>query len=176
MKGPTLRVGRRVKYGILMTFLNSTLIANYVSHKVVEAGHSLSVLKLQKLLYYVEAWHLAFFNIPVFEEDFQAWVHGPVNSSVFAHFKYAKNKFMYSDINMGDVEITNFETIPAALNSHIENVLETYAKYSGAQLEELTHNERPWVEARIGLKPYEASKNPISKDLMRDYYRSLMSA
>ena len=52
-----------------------------------EHGSPVSNLKLQKLLYYAQAWHLAFFGAPLFDEDFEAWVHGPVVPRVFRCYR-----------------------------------------------------------------------------------------
>ena len=57
-------------------------ITDLIASKFVVGG-ALSVLKLQKLLYYVEAWHVAFFNKMLFDDEFQAWVHGPVCVPIF---------------------------------------------------------------------------------------------
>jgi uncharacterized phage-associated protein len=50
-------------------------------------------LKLQKLVYYSEAWHLAYFERPLIPEDFEAWVHGPVVRSLWDHYKGRGNIF-----------------------------------------------------------------------------------
>ena len=53
-------------------------LANFLLVTCRESGEVLTNLKLQKLMYYSQAWHLALRDIPLFNEDFQAWVHGPV--------------------------------------------------------------------------------------------------
>ena len=42
--------------------------------------------QLQKLCYYAQAWHLALLNRPLFDEEFQAWIHGPVCPTLYAHY------------------------------------------------------------------------------------------
>jgi uncharacterized phage-associated protein len=53
-------------------------VANYFIRRAHDSGEFISNLKLQKLLYYSQAWHLAIFDRRLFPERFQAWVHGPV--------------------------------------------------------------------------------------------------
>ncbi len=50
------------------------------------AGDSITHLKLQKLIYYAQAWSLALFKTSLFNEDLQAWVHGPVAPSIYRRF------------------------------------------------------------------------------------------
>ena len=52
-----------------------------------EAGDSITHLKLQKLIYYSQAWSLALNGIALFEEDFEAWAHGPVIPEVYQEYK-----------------------------------------------------------------------------------------
>lgn len=39
----------------------------------------ISNLKLQKLLYYEQGYHLAIFDTPLFDADIEAWMYGPGN-------------------------------------------------------------------------------------------------
>ena len=151
-------------------------ITDLIASKFVVNDHPLSVLKLQKLLYYVEAWHVTFYNKKLFDDDFEAWVHGPVCREIFTRFKYNHNKFMYSDVSINDlslVESSSFEDYDE-VNAHVENVLETYGKFSGAQLEEITHGEDPWRKARGELAPHEPCDAIITKESMREFYLKLV--
>ena len=151
-------------------------ITDLIASKFVVNGGSLSVLKLQKLLYYVEAWHVTFFDEKLFDDDFEAWVHGPVCKKVFTRFKYEHNKFIYSDVSVDDLKVdtaSNFRDYKD-VNAHIENVLETYGKFSGAQLEELTHGEDLWLNARGDLTPNEPCETVITKESMREFYLKLV--
>lgn len=150
-------------------------VTDLIASKFVPKQGSLSVLKLHKLLYYAEAWHAAFYDAALFEDDFEAWVHGPVCRPVFKRFR-DRDKLMYSEVLEEDLSmeaiggITPYETV----NAHVENVLETYGAFSGSQLEQLTHREDPWRIARGDRAPYEPCSNLITKESMRDYYRGLL--
>jgi uncharacterized phage-associated protein len=128
-----------------------------------DRGMKLTNLKLQKLLYYVQAWKLAFDHEPLFAEDVEAWVHGPVVPRVFRRFKSLRWEPLPPQGNpITDEKVT----------SHLKAVLTQYDKFSAGQLEQLTHNEPPWLEARIGLEPDEPSNRVIPKARIEAYYGS----
>ena len=52
----------------------------------------------------------------------------------------------------------------------MDQVLEIYGKYSDTQLGELTHRERPWIEARGSLSPQSRCATIISEKTMRETY------
>lgn len=140
-----------------------------------DEGSYLNNLKLQKLLYYSQAWYLAFTGQKLFEDRFQAWVHGPVNRAIYNRFKDTKS--IYSEVTLGDVLDPNAaDRINVDAKKHIDSVLEAYAQYSGVQLEYMTHNEEPWLEARHGFAPMARCEEYISEDTMTRYYRARVQA
>lgn len=147
-------------------------ICDYIILKLKSEGESypLNNIKLQKLLYYTQAWFLAFNGRPLFKEYFQAWVHGPVNREVFDRYKDTKS--LYSDIEVDDIQNFDcFNELDQDAINHIDNILEGYAKYSGTQLEYMTHQEDPWIAARKGYLPMEICDEPIDNKIMEDYYK-----
>ena len=144
-------------------------VCDYVIVKLTEGRETLNVLKLHKLLYYVQAWSLAFGQGRAFPGWFQAWVHGPVSREVYDRFLARKG--MYSWMTMEDVR-PGFDplALPEAERAHIDGVLEVYGGLTGDQLEEMTHREEPWLNARKGLAPAARSERPISEDDMAEYY------
>src|SRR5579863_3866825 len=52
-----------------------------------DAGDLISNLKLQKLVYYAQGFHLAIFGAPLFPEDIYAWNHGPVVPSLYREYR-----------------------------------------------------------------------------------------
>lgn len=143
---------------------------DYIIIKTFEEGHGLSLLKLQKLLYYVQAWHLAFYDRPMFPARFQAWVHGPVNRRIYDRFKDTKS--LYSEVDRSAVRSSfDLDALSNDEKRHIDSVLEAYAGLTGTQLEEMTHNEDPWVRARVGYPPSARCEQEIDESLMTTYYR-----
>lgn len=146
-------------------------ISDYIINACkIEGNFNLSVLKHQKLLYYVQAWHLAFHGKTAFDGEFEAWVHGPVNRTIYNLYK--DTHFIYSDMNLDDIKDSDFANkLDLDIINHINSVLEAYASLSGSELEELTHREQPWLEARNGISPYSRCETTISEKTMADYYR-----
>lgn len=149
-------------------------VCDYVITSVINSGENLSNLKLQKLLYYVQAWHLAFEGAPLFHEKFEAWVHGPVSRVIFDRFSGSKS--LYSDIGLPDVQ-EGFS--PGVLSQeqreHIDRVLSVYGKFSGPQLEDMTHREDPWVFARNGYQPWDRCTREIDETQMAEYYKQRLN-
>lgn len=119
--------------------------------------------KLQKLLYYIQAWSLAFDNGPVFADEIEAWVHGPVVRSVYRKYK----EFGFSPIvfdNRG-YDIGCFSDSAKAI---MNCVLGVYSKYDAEFLEMRTHLESPWIDAR------KSGSNTISHEAMKMYYKSVL--
>jgi len=144
-------------------------VCDYVIIKLEEAGDSPSVLKIQKLLYYVQAWSLAINKRPLFPGKFQAWIHGPVNREIYDRFSGVK--LMYSSVTSKDCN-GGQDSLSGDERSAIDDVLDVYAKFSGSQLEEMTHQEEPWLKARGGISPSQRCENEISEDDMQKFYAS----
>ena len=146
-------------------------IVDYCVLNLCEGGGSVSVLKLHKILYYLQAWNLAFGRGQLFPSQFQAWVHGPVSRPVFDRFK--DTKMMYSLVTMEDItDEFDPNIILSDDQRHIQAVLDVYAPLSGGQLEEMTHNEKPWVSARKDVEPAQRSTNVIDEGVMTEYYKA----
>jgi uncharacterized phage-associated protein len=143
-------------------------VANwFICHIDREAGDSITHLKLQKLIYYAQAWALALKGCSIFEEDFEAWTHGPVIPRVYEQFRH----FGFESIPVCDCE----NPITEELEEILLEVQRVYGEKSAKSLELLTHQEAPWLAARDGL-PLEARCNAvISKESMTAYYQSLLS-
>lgn len=153
--------------------LNDT--ADYIVLKCSEGG-SLSHLKLQKLVYYAQAWHLALKGTPLFDGKFEAWVHGPVSRALFARFAPERN--LYSSIGRNEIQhgFDPDQSLSAEERLHIDTILETYGGYSGSELEAQTHIESPWIEARQGRTAAEPCSNTINEQTMARYYRERLNS
>jgi uncharacterized phage-associated protein len=152
--------------------VDSIQLANFILAKVGPMPH----LKLQKLVYYVQAWHLAFFNEPIIQDDFQAWLHGPVSKKVWDTFKNPDNPLLNKIELLPEVAESALATFPAKLSPDqkdlINDVLHEYGKKSGYHLECLTHVETPWLEARMGVGIADKCSRVISKETMATFYCS----
>jgi uncharacterized phage-associated protein len=143
-------------------------VADYILGKIdAEAGDAITHLKLQKVIYYCQAWHLALFGEPLFKEEVQAWQHGPVVRSVWNRFSdngwHALSPEMRNAAS--DKEFTKKQ------RELMDEVWEAYGQLSGSQLRTLTHREEPWKATRGDLPEECRSDRVIKKELMRDFYR-----
>ena len=143
-------------------------VADYVIIQAKGDGEQtpLSNLKLQKLLYYIQAWSLGIRNRIFFEGEFQAWVHGPVNRHIYDRFS---NKYLYSEIDLDCCKNKN-PTFREEDTEFLNYILDNYLKYSGFELEAMTHKEQPWLEARAGVPFSQRCETVISEQSMRDFY------
>jgi uncharacterized phage-associated protein len=149
----------------LCTVSNKMLrVISYVFKQLGEV----TPLALQKLLYFIQGASYALNGRPMFSEDCQAWVHGPVYPEVFDMFR----DFKYNPIE--DARFAVFEGTEAKLADDerkvIDLVVNTFGKYGGKVLEKITHEEDPWKLARAGYEDDIPSREPISKESIKAYY------
>jgi uncharacterized phage-associated protein len=141
-------------------------VAQHILARLRESGElPVTTWKLQKLVYYSQAWASVWDDEPIFGDRIEAWANGPVCPTLYsAH----RGEFKIDGLAMG---------VPERLRKkHVETidaVLGHYGKMSPQYLSELTHNERPWQEARRGLKPGERGSNEIPIASMAEYYGGL---
>ena len=119
-------------------------------------------LKLQKLLYLAQGYSYAFYDRPLFKEDLEGWVHGPVVRNVYDMFK----NYQYNSIN------TNFEVqeLDDEAKDIINYVIKNFGKYDAKYLEKISHEQKPWILSREGLDPDERSDKTISKESIANYF------
>ena len=138
-------------------------VANYV----LNSTGQITSMKLQKLVYYSQAWSLAWDDEPLFEEDFQAWANGPVCPELFmehkGHFKLTDGFFQ---------EHVSRALLPEQTDT-IDIVLKDYAGMTPNELSNLAHREYPWIKARGNTPPGMPCENIIEKEVMRDYYAGI---
>lgn len=142
-------------------------IADYFLSSISEdKGDTISPLKLQKLVYYAQAWHYTLFDSPLFNERIEAWVNGPVVPSLYTRFAGVTK---HSAINISSLNIEDFDFDARTLKL-LNEVSQIYGEKSGSYLENLTHSEQPWIKARGITPPYAISKNEITLESMKEFY------
>ena len=149
-------------------------VLSYLMKNQVEVNH----FKLQKVLYYIQAWHLVYFDQnPMFIEEPEAWVNGPVYRTIFDKLKKYP---AHVPLKIEDPQKLDdwFEGIKSKLDlkpeqwSFLEEAVRHFGFKSHEKLILDTHSEKPWNEARQGLSLFDYSSNPISHKSMYDYYFS----
>ena len=151
--------------------------AEYIIYFFNSKGSLITNKKLQKLLYYTQAWHLVYFEgDKLFNEEPEAWVHGAVYPSVYRKFKNFGSKPIVLNQTKNRKEIKDWLTffkLSEEQKNFVSSVLIAYGKKDSIELELLNHREKPWLEARGDLEDYDLSSNKISLDTMEDYYYQL---
>ena len=140
------------------------IIAEYI----IAIGKEITPLALQKILYYAQGFYKAFFGKYLFQEDCQAWVHGPVYVDIYEKYKDFKSANISIDIDY-DIEDIIVDEKREILNA----VIKYFGYYNGKALEKMSHYETPWINARQGLLPTENSNNIIKKDDIKDYFEKV---
>ena len=138
-------------------------VAKYIAEKTGE----LTAMKLQKLVYYSQAWNLVWEEEPLFGEEIEAWANGPVVPEL-----YQRHKGMLKvDASLfGDADSNSLD---ATAQTNIDKVLSFYGEKAAFELSHMTHQEKPWLDAR-GDTPVGANSNAIiTQASMLEYYGSL---
>ena len=139
-------------------------VAAYILEKQ-PTDNQLTTWKLQKLVYYCQAWSLVWDEKPLFEENILAWANGPVVKELYNEHK---GSFYVTEISNG-----NSNLLSSNQKDTIDQVLKAYGDKSGQWLSDLTHMETPWLEAREGIPPGERSQVEIPLSAMLEYYSSV---
>jgi uncharacterized phage-associated protein len=126
----------------------------------------MSAMKLEKLAYYSQAWHLVWADTALFPEKIEAWANGPVTPALY---KEHRGSFKVKTWSTGDPD-----RLTAKERASVDAVLKYYGEKDAFWLSELTHREAPWKDAREGLAPGERGSSEITKAAMAEYYASLV--
>jgi uncharacterized phage-associated protein len=153
--------------------------AKFIIYFFNSRGSLITNKKLQKLLYYSQAWHLVYFdNHSLFEDCPEAWVHGAVYPNVYHQYKKYKAKpiVFHNGIERDKLNLMlNSFSLTEEQKEFLISVLNTYGKKDAFELEILNHREKPWLEAREGLNDFDISRKPISLVTMKNYYSELIN-
>lgn len=137
-----------------------------VAAYIIEKQTHVTSVKLQKLVYYSQAWSLVWDDEPLFDEEVQAWANGPV---VYELFDYYRGNFGISQ----KPKYGDSNRVSDAGKDTINVVLTTYGHLSASQLSFLTHSEAPWRDARGNLADTERSQAVIGLAAMQTFYSTL---
>lgn len=136
-------------------------VAAYILRKCGE----MTAMKLQKLVYYSQAWALVWDDRPLFSERIEAWANGPVSPDLY---KQHAGEFLIANLKHG-----NPDTLDDIAKETIDAVLKAYGDKSSQWLSDLTHSEDPWLDARGDIAPGERCSHEITQAAMAEYYSSL---
>jgi len=134
-----------------------------------EFGSVITHLKLQKLCYYAQAWHMVFADKPMFDERFEAWAHGPVSPDLWQSYKGSGWQPIPAPLNF-DVTVFDSKQLET-----LDEVWDAYAKFDPKYIERLTHQEEPWINARGNCPKGDFCDREITTDAMKDYYSKIQA-
>jgi len=112
--------------------------------------NDMTEMKMHKLLYFAQKRHYLHFGEWLFKEDFEGWVHGPVNRKVRHMFDFLP------EVNSTDLSFEEEYTI--------REIVHEYGRYSALFLRDLSHKDKAYKISRKGLKPDEAGEEIIKKN------------
>jgi uncharacterized phage-associated protein len=136
-----------------------------VAEYILRRRGRMSTMKLQKLVYYSQAWSLVWDERPLFYEDVEAWANGPVIRELF---NYHRGMFEIEHVVTGNADL-----LSASEKETVDSVLNFYGDKPAQWLIDLSHSEEPWRRARMGLPETARGARRISLDSMAEYYSSL---
>lgn len=146
---------------------NAKQIAHYFIYKSNPySNENITNLKLQKLLYYAQGHYLVENSgNPLFKNEIEAWVHGPVVRDVYSQYSHYNFNVIENDVNLEMIADIEDET-----KELLDQVWDKYKKYNGKQLELMTHQESPWKDIRGDLPPFVYTDDPIPLREIQNYF------
>jgi uncharacterized phage-associated protein len=133
-------------------------VAAYILRKLGQ----MSSMKLQKLSYYAQAYSLAWFNEPIFDDQIEAWTNGPV---IPALWREHKGQFMVEEIPGGNADVVLSRDALV-----VDSIIDSMGGLSGKQLSDRTHSESPWIKNYDGDDRYPNTTIPHTD--MHDFYKA----
>jgi uncharacterized phage-associated protein len=134
-----------------------------IARYILEQQGQITTMKLQKLVYYAQAWAVADMGEPLFTDAVKAWAQGPVVPTLFQAHK-GRVRIQASDLDASGTRLSDEERL------RVERVLSFYGAFPAAYLSNLTHHERPWKEAHESGDRVGHKSPTISIAAMRSFY------
>ena len=136
-----------------------------VAKYILEKHGPMTTMKLQKLVYYSQAWSVVWDSKPLFGEEIQAWASGPVVRELYDEHK---GMFQISGLEEGNTDNLKLEE-----KETIDAVLQAYGDKPAQWISDLTHMEKPWNDAREGIPIGQNCENEITLSSLEEYYGSM---
>lgn len=133
---------------------------------LINVLNEVTPLALQKMLYYAQGFYYMFHHVFMFEEDCEAWVHGPVYSRIYGKYK----EFGFNPIEDRSVEGMSFNRLTDGEKEMLTQIAHAFGCYSGQILAMMTHRESPWLNARAGMDEAARSTTIIPREAIAEYF------
>ena len=136
-------------------------IARYIIWYCEEKQYIVSNLKLQRILYFIQAKFLVEKNTPCFSEKIEAWTFGPVIPEVYQQYK------IFGNAHIPCVDVQDDFKISEQDKALIDNMIDKCSKFTASQLVEITHRQTPWKKA---YRSYQ--NNEITQLSIKEFFRN----
>ncbi len=127
----------------------------------------ITTMKLQKLVYYAQAWHFVWNEEPLFKSRIEAWANGPVCPELYSAHRG------WFEIDLSDLKKGSKDGLTEKQKDTIKRVIKFYGPRPAYWLVQLSHQEKPWLQARNGCPEGENCSNEITLQSMMEYYGNL---
>ena len=155
---------------------NALDVSRHIINYCNEHDYNLSNLKLQKILYFIQAYYLSKTESkePCFKDTIEAWDFGPVVPSVYHEYKRfgstnipkISTYFKIDEKDFWQSEVIEYcdEVIDDSDKKLINKLVDNFSKFSTTRLVQITHNQSPWINA------YQQFDNEITVEAIRSYF------
>lgn len=152
-------------------------VCRYVINYSNKNDYGISNLKLQKILYFIQAYFLTNKKgcTPCFKEKIEAWDFGPVVPEAYHEYKQygsgdiptVESYLLFDEDDIWNSKRIDFNDniILAEDKELIDRVIDKFSEYSATDLVSLTHKQSPWLDNYV---PYQ--NNEITIDAIREYF------
>jgi uncharacterized phage-associated protein len=145
------------------TTISAFDVAHYFLAKANSEGDLITHLKMQKLLYYAQAWYLVNHDKPLFKEQICPWNLGPVIPEIYHAFKkFSASPIIYEATGNEESLFTEDE------KNYLDEFYSFFIKFAAHELVNMSHNEPPWKKA------FQNKDDGISIDVMKQFYSSML--
>lgn len=155
---------KRAVAALLGTADNKESKIDLVIEYLLNQCEDITPLALQKALYYIQGFYYAFSNTFIFNEDCEAWVHGPVYRDIYYRYR---NYHFDSIESPAEFDPSVFSALEKSI---LDSVVRNICCYSGKVLERFTHAEVPWLQTRENLPAGTNSDKTIEKSIIGEYF------
>ena len=161
------------------------LIANYFIKKSLETGREVTPMKLIQLVYVSHGWFIGITWKELINEAVQAWKFGPVIPSVYNKFKiFGDQPITFIDDNdtqgwdtelNATVGLSDLSNIPEWIKEFLDKIWDSYGKFNGIQLSEMTHNPTtPWYRTWMQEKDKGKKSVIVPNNEIMQHYKDLL--
>lgn len=140
-------------------------IRNVTKHILNNRDTGISTMKLHKICYFIQGWHMAICDKPMFTEGFEAWKYGPVSADLEEIF-HGRSYILPDDENFINIEdnLTDYQ------KGFVDAIVKIYEPYAALQLADMVRNHQAWIDAYK-----EGYKTKISQDaIAREFHEMLL--